>query len=121
MVSYTTTMTLTDEGKKRFLMKALQKDNTNGFKIAVGSGTTQPTVNDVSLENQLFDIVPVYVEVVDNIGYISAFFDTTYTGDIYEIGLLDASDDMLMARTVLSTYIVKNNDNTLTIDIQIEI
>ena len=120
MVSYTTTMTLTDEGKNRFLMKALQKD-ANGFKFAIGGGITQPTVDDVSLENQLYSIAPVYIEVIDNIAYISAFFDTTYFGEINEIGLLDATDDMLMARTVLSSPIIKNDDNTLTIDIQIEI
>ena len=114
------TMTITDEGKTRLLRKMAQLDTT-GYKIAIGSGTTAPTASDTALESQITSKVPVYITVLDNVLYISAFFDTTVEGTINEIGILDASDDMLVAREVLSSPINKTTENTLTIDIQIEI
>jgi len=111
-------MLLTKEGKHRLLLKMAQKD-LNGYLIAIGSGTTPPTEEDVSLENELYNKKPEYIEIVDNVLYISAFFDTTYIGEINEIGLLDAKDNMLIAREVLNSPLIKNDDNTLTIDLQI--
>lgn len=113
-------MVITNEGKTRLLKKMCQLD-LNGFLIAIGAGTTPPTVYDTSLESEIKKLSPVYVEVIDNILYISAFFDTTISGAVNEVGLLDATDNMLISREVLNSTITKNSDNTLTVDIQIEI
>lgn len=85
--------------------------------VAVGSGTTAPTLDDTSLESQ-FDTstVDTYTFTEDNeILLLTAFIQGVGTGTINELGLL-ATDGTLISRIVVSQSFEKTATDFLNVN-----
>ena len=85
--------------------------------VAVGSGTTAPTVEDTSLESQ-FDTSTVdsYSFTADNeIVLLTGFIQGVGTGTINELGLL-ATDGTLISRIVVSQSFEKTATDFLNVN-----
>jgi len=98
---------IVDTGKNYFLRKIFNQFSGTEFDldiIALGSGTTAPTLSDTSLETQFATAtVNSYAfETNNEIVVIAGFIQGSGTGTINELGLL-ASDDTLISRIVVDT------------------
>ena len=108
-------------GKNYFLRKAFDQFNSGSEPalevVAVGSGTTTPTIDDTSLESQ-FDssTVDSYSFLADNeIVLLTGFIQGVGTGTINELGLL-ATDGTLISRIVVSQSFEKTATDFLNVN-----
>lgn len=90
--------------------------------VAVGSGTTEPTIDDTSLESQFgSSTVDTYTFTEDNeILLLTGFIQGVGTGTINELGLL-ATDGTLISRIVVSQSFEKTETDFLNVNWQIQI
>lgn len=116
---------IVNTGKNYFLRKAF--DQFTGSEpdletIALGSGTTPPTVSDTSLESQNGTTsVSLYTFQSDNEITLSAgFIQGVGTGTINELGIL-ASDGTLISRIVVSQSFNKSATDFLNVNWSIQI
>jgi len=116
---------IVDTGKNYFLQKIFDRfsDPAPAMEVvAVGSGTTAPTLSDTSLESQFATttVNSYSFESNNEIVLISGFIQGTGTGTINELGLL-ATDDTLLSRIVVSSPFNKGAADFLSVNWSIQI
>jgi len=101
----------------------LKGDSVSGLThLALGTGTTSPSTNDVGLENETYRKAFTDVAVENRLLRIAVFFTSSeYAGDISELGLFGngATDTLgtgtMYSRTTIAT-ITKSNTEPLTVE-----
>jgi hypothetical protein len=108
-------------GKNYFLRKAFDQFGSGSEPalevVAVGSGTTTPTIDDTSLESQFgSSTVDSYSFLSNNeIVLLTGFIQGVGTGTINELGLL-ATDGTLISRIVVSQSFEKTATDFLNVN-----
>lgn len=111
---------------KNFIVRKILTDSETVKSIAIGSGNTPATVNDVEIESLLSN-VDVRFEFIDNantnvVHYVTTFAENIGTGTIREIGLLsDSTPQKLLCRTVVTTPFQKDPTDYLVVSWKLQI
>ena len=108
---------------KNLLRDFLKGDAVSGLsRLALGTGTTTPTDNDVQLENETYRQAFSDIAVENGLLRLTTFITSTATsGDFTEFGLFgNGADDTansgtLFSRVVYSTPVSKSTAESLTV------
>jgi len=111
---------VTSAGKNYFVKKIIEDPSIIGSAIsdiAVGDGSTAPTVTDTSLENETARVNIDSISASTNIGeFFTQLPIGVGTGTIQEAGLYTSDDTpILISRIVLSSPFNKASDESITI------
>ena len=107
-------------GKNYFARCAYDRTGSPITEIAVGSGTTDASLADTSLEAEFARDTFIGTEIKDNIiSYSIQFTQDEAIGDINEVGLFLA-DGTMICRTRLSSTFVKTDIDILNINWDIQ-
>lgn len=111
---------VTSAGKNYFVKKIIDDPSVSGSAIAdiaVGDGSTAPTVSDTNLESETGRVEIDSISSTTNIGeFVTQLPIGVATGTIQEAGLYTSDDTpILISRIVLSAPITKESNETITI------
>lgn len=100
---------------KQVLADIITEKGASIAYVAVGSGTSQVTPNDITLQQEIGRKSITMKSTNGNQAKFDTFFDTYEMNGVWrEIGLL-SNDNRLVARVLLGNEINKTNSNTSTI------
>ena len=111
---------------KNFVVRKIDNDAEDVGFIAIGSGTTAPTVDDTDIETELASNAVLFTSVdsvnTDIISFTTTFAEGVGTGTVNEVALLSDSDPQkLLCRAVLTTPFDKSGTDYLTVTWKIKI
>jgi sporulation protein YlmC with PRC-barrel domain len=111
---------VTSAGKNYFVKKIIEDPSIIGSaiaEIAVGDGSTAPTVSDTDLESETGRVNIDTISATNNIGeFVTQLPIGVATGTIQEAGLYTSdSTPILISRIVLSSPVTKGAGETITI------
>lgn len=111
---------------KNFIVRKMNGDSETINRIAIGSGSTAPTLLDVALATQLASstLQFIFVDTIETnvIRCSCSFAENLGTGTVREVGLLSSSTTpKLLCRTVLTTPFTKASTDYLVVNWKLQI